>query len=284
MLVVDASVHVWSRDRRTHPWRPLPDPPHAAYDASPELLADALTGAGFAGAVLVQPSIYGRDHSFLGAVVASGAGRYAGIGLWDRHRSDPAGAAERDLDRHGLAGLRLSAEHDPDDLPWFAGADGDTAWDLAARRGQPLSVLCRPGHLAAVRDRAVRCPDVRVVVDHLGLLGAGQDPRPLLDLVAAAPNVGVRLSALGALSHEDWPHRDLWSLVRALTTEAGAHRLFHGTDWPFVAAGIPYDATARALDEALEWSDDDRAAVLGANAAHWWGMDRAVLAASWAAR
>lgn len=281
MLLVDASVHVWARDRDAHPWRPTEqDPPHAAHDAAPELLEVQLAGAGAAGAILVQPSIYGGDHSFLGEVVRAGAGRYAGIARWDPHVPEVKAAVERDLDRHGLAGVRLSAEHDPDHHPWFEDGAGEAAWATAARRRQAISVLCRPSHLGSVAAWAGRCPEVRLVVDHLGLLRAGDDPRPLLDLVASAPNVGVRASALAALSGEPWPYRDLWPLLRELFAVAGGHRICYGTDWPFVDDRTSYDGTIRALDEALAWDDHDRGAVLGGNAIVWWGMDQEALARS----
>ncbi|WP_345528665.1 amidohydrolase family protein [Nocardioides endophyticus] len=281
---MDASAHVWSPDRQRYPWRPRgEEPPHAAYDADPVLLERDLADSGAAGAILVQPSVYADDHTYLGAVVARGNGRYAGVLLWNHHDPDARTTAADSLDRHALAGMRLSAEEDMGRSPWFDGAAGEAAWSLAAERGQPLSLLCGSGQLGSATDWAARCPDVPIVVDHLGLLDPRAGAGPLLDLVARHDHVSVRASALAALSHEPWPYRDLWPALRALLAEAGAQRLVYGTDWPFLDGATSYDAPARALDEALEWTTSERADVLGLNAVRLWGLDVEALARPWAA-
>ena len=81
-------------------------------------------------------------------------------------------------------------------------------------------------------------PDLRVIVDHLGLPQRPtflRDDPPFSSLakllqLAALPNVYVKLSGAPTLSEEQYPFADLWPHLTEVIEAFGAERLMWGTD------------------------------------------------------
>jgi L-fuconolactonase len=82
--MVDAHTHVWTLDPAAHPWQPtlshVPIPTEAVTKTH---LVGEMDAADVEWAVLVQPSVYGWDNSYLCDAIAAHPDRLAGVCLVD---------------------------------------------------------------------------------------------------------------------------------------------------------------------------------------------------------
>ena len=270
---IDGAVHIWSNDHVAYPWAPhnavdLPSEP-----ATAEQLTTTLATVGFAGAVCVQPRVYGYDHAYLVTALRSQPG-LVGICLVNPVR--PTAPEElRLLVEQGCAGVRLLplASEDPD---WLDGSAGDALWETAETLDIPVSILARPDQLLRVRHRAVRHPSLSVVLDHLGSVQPGKNPDDVAELLecASTANIFVKVSAFGSLSTQEWPYRDLHDLLHQVAASFGPDRMIFGTDWPYVLEHGPYDLSLQIVNDVLSFSSDDQHSFLGGNARRLWWRER----------
>ena len=112
----------------------------------------------------------------------------------------------------------------------------------------------------------------------MGGKGAEAETKKLLAL-AKYPNVYVKVSELMILSpSKKYPYRDTHKLVKEVYEAFGADRLLWGTGFPGATRA---QADRPTLEEELAlirkeipfFSDDDRAKILGKNAAKLWGFE-----------
>lgn len=267
---IDGAVHIWSNDQVAYPWAPhnavdLPSEP-----ATTEQLTATLATVGFAGAVCVQPRVYGYDHAYLLAALRSQPD-LVGICLVNPVR--PTGPEElRLLVEQGCAGVRLLPLAS-EDAEWLDGSAGDPLWEMAETLDIPVSILARPDQLSRVRRRAARHPSLTVVLDHLGSVQPGKNPDDAAELFecASTANIFVKVSAYGSLSTQEWPYRDLHELMQQVAASFGPDRMIFGTDWPYVLDHGPYALSLQLVNDVLAFSSDDQRSFLGGNARRlWW--------------
>ncbi len=258
-MIVDAHAHVWSDG----PYAPVGGVPEPSQAHPAEDLLGLMDTAGVDAAVLVQPRAHGYDHTYLSSVLAGGNGRLAGVCLVEPETPGAADTLRALVGEHGYRGVRLVGP-----------VDDPALWAAAAELGVVVGLLVQPGELGAVAPLAERHPDVRVVVDHLGL--CPPDSPSVRDLVALAqlPNVWVKVSGLYALSASGPPYADLGSLVRACWWAFGPGRLLWGTDYPHVLGVGPYPAPAETLTRLLgPLPEAELARVTGATAAELYALE-----------
>lgn len=270
---VDAATHVWSADPRAFPWAPIDGVELPDAGAEADTLLETLETWDFDSAVCVQPRVYGFDHAYLEASLARHPGRLAGVFLLDPLDPDAVSRLQCHVTDGGCSGVRLIAlaEEPP---PWLDGPPGDPIWEAAAALDVPVSLLVSPGCLDAVARRAGRSPQTTIVIDHLGLVGAGSGAGPRASLLrcAAPANVSVKVSALGELSAEPWPHMDLEPLVREVLAAFGPDRVVFGTDWPYALEHGPWQDQRLAIAEGWDLGGADVDGLFGANAANLWKL------------
>lgn len=225
----DCHVHVIG-DRDRFPLSPDrgDEPPDAPLSA---LLAH-LDGIGAAGAVIVQPSIYGFDNACLLDALARSDGRCIGVAV-------PAPDADtRQLDHlhsGGVRGIRcnlvnpggLSLEQTGDWWPWMQ----DHGWHLQLQIDTAR---------LDIGDIASRAGIPSPVVDHMGYPPRGTAPEDIASLVEAvsAGRVRVKISAPDRLSNLAPPYDDASALARALI-RGGADRCLFASDWPHTDTPAP---------------------------------------------
>jgi L-fuconolactonase len=194
--------------------------------------------------------------------------------LWDPDRE----RIERWLDQPGMLGIRMSYPrerglewlYDVDAFPWF--------WSAAERLGIPLMLLAQGAK--PIEAIAARYPDLRLIVDHLGLhiIGSAnpdQDPfEDFDDLVSLSshPNVYAKMSCLPTYSRTPYPYPDLADFLEQVVDAFGPQRLMWGTD----ATRLRNATYAQCLEHisTLPFLDEDaRAWILGRTAETvlgWW--------------
>lgn len=267
--VIDCQVHAYDRDRPERPWAgSLAGPASATGD---EMVA-AMDAVGVDGALLVSPyRMYRYDGSYALTVQAAHPGRFGLVKPFDPNAADVAGELAAWAKKPGVVGARLmltdgfgdgaaSAEH-----PGF-----HRLLDGAARLGLPVNVLCW-GALPLARTLAERHPDTRVVIDHLGLPQPFHPPppaQPFRELpavlaLAELPNVAIKVSGAGTLSHRPFPFDDIWDPLARVFDAFGLERCLWGTDWTRAVELLTYREGVEAFRATDRLSAEDRAMLMG---------------------
>jgi len=139
----------------------------------------------------------------------------------------------------------------------------------AAQHSLPVNVACA-GRLDQAGQLAARNPNMRLVIDHLGLPQPHESPppQPFADLpkllaLAAHDNVAVKVSGACTLAHEPFPHRDVWDPLGPVFDAFGFNRCMWGTDWTRAVGMLTYKQGVDAFRIADPLSQSDRAALMG---------------------
>lgn len=232
-------------------------------------MVSAMDEAGVDGALLVSPfTMYRFDPSYALGVAAAHPDRFAVIAPANPEGDDVAGAVAEWAAQPGAVGVRLMFHADPD-----GGVDHSGINELfaaASRHGLPLNTLCW-GRLPLVHELARRHPETQVVVDHIGMQQRFERPAPsdpfgaLPDLLPLAelPNVAVKISGAGTLSHQGFPFDDVWPSLEQIFEAFGLDRCMWGTDWTRATAFLTYPEGVDAFRESDRLSDSDKATLMG---------------------
>jgi predicted TIM-barrel fold metal-dependent hydrolase len=134
----------------------------------------------------------------------------------------------------------------------------------------PVNLLCW-GRLEQAAQLASRNPKTQLVIDHLGLQQPFEPPpptQPFAELprvlaLAARPNIAIKISGAGTLSHEPFPYKDIWDPLARIFDAFGFNRCMWGTDWTRAVALLTYREGVEAFRVTDRLSDSDRAALMG---------------------
>src|SRR5437868_9800985 len=142
----------------------------------------------------------------------------------------------------------------------------------AAKHSMAVNLLCS-GRLEQAGQLAVRNPNTRLVVDHLGLQQPLEPPppaQPWAELpkvlaLAAHPNVAIKITGACTLAHEPFPYPDIWEPLGRIFDAFSLDRCMWGTDWTRAVKLLTY---AEGLDafRLAKLSDGDRAKLMGGTA------------------
>jgi predicted TIM-barrel fold metal-dependent hydrolase len=274
--MIDGHVHVWAFDPDRYPWQPtLRHVPVPTESATAEDLLGEMERAGVDGAVLVQPSVYGWDNSYLCDVLERHPGRFAGICLVDPH----AGSAPADLRywcaERGCRGLRLNLVAVPGDASWILGDVQGRILEVAAELAVPVQLQLVPAQTDAVCELTRRFETVTFVADYLGL-DAFHDGTGITaaERLAAQPNTVFKLLSVSQDSHDAFPWNDLLPLYERAFAAFGPQRVIFGTDFPYVRVRSSYGESVRWVDTLSFLSPATREAVVDGNAREVFGLTK----------
>ena len=205
-------------------------------------------------AVLVQPSVYGSDHTVLLTALRSDPHRYRGVALLDDSVSDAASEA---LHAAGVRSARFNI------LSRFGAACDGLAFRRQVRRAEALgwsiSLHATAAELAA-QARLLLEIRTEVVVDHLAYLNGdeldGEGFRFLREAITRG-NWWVKVSRVDHRFSP--PYHDAVELIRRVVS-LNPWRMLWATDWPHplydvASTTMPNDADlvelfARAVPDA----------------------------------
>lgn len=251
LRITDAHVHVFARDSPEHPWRPeLAFRPDRAAPIE-QLQADLAAGE-IDDAVLVQPSVYSFDHSYLRHALALAPERFRGIMLVDPLDPTYSAAIHDTVEGSAITGLRMIPLRV--DRDWFSNRS-EPLWRSASELSIAISYLVGPTQLASVGQWAQRYPGVPVVIDHMGRpdlseTGGLAAVAELLE-ISRLPNIHVKVSGIGGMSRLPPPHRDTWDWIRAVIDSFGVDRVMWGSDYPWVLETGTIDTSLSTTASAL---------------------------------
>jgi L-fuconolactonase len=284
-LFIDVHMHVWSDDPVrfpfAHPYDAKFVPPKIP--ASLDLLVKEMDENGISHCVLVQTISHGWDNRYLVHCLKAHPKRFRGQGLIDPTDPQVAQKLEFWMRQHGLAGVRFSPIYYKGRDEWLNARASDALWQKAQELGAVFNFFIASEQLPKLEDMVQRFPKVKVVIDHLARIDLeAKDPEPEINkLLALAryPSVWVKVSELNILSpSKEYPYRDTYALVKKVYDAFGPDRLLWGTGFPGATraqADRPTLQQELALiqQEIPFFSAEDRAKILGKNAAKVWGFE-----------
>lgn len=274
---VDAHHHVWRLDRGDYGWL-TPELAPIYRDFALADLRPHATAAGVGATVLVQAAPTRAETQFLLRVARDSGGLVRAVVGWaDLAAADAIPALEALAADPLLKSIRPMLQDLPDPA-WALRDDVVAALRVLPRLGLRFDALVKPPQLPAVLGVLERIPDLAVVIDHGAKPAIAEGVwQPWADLVAAAaghPGAHCKLSGLVTEAGPDWTVDRLRPYVDHLLRCFGPRRLLWGSDWPVVELAGGYrrwvDATSALLDGH---SATDREAILGRNAARFYGLD-----------
>lgn len=230
-----------------------------------------MAATGIERAVLVQPSVYGSDHTLFVDMLREHADWLRGVAVV---RAD---TPEKDIElwhRIGSRGSRVNA--------LYAAGAPLAEIEAIVRRIRPygwhlqvcIDVDAQPQLLESIVDLGVP-----VVVDHIGHLPAERaaGSRGFASLVSLLREgrIWAKLSGPYRLTAQRTGFGDVRPLVDRLV-QANPRRLVWGSDWPHPSIAAPMVNDSHLADLASEWLDDVALCqqVLVANPTElYWGRD-----------
>jgi predicted TIM-barrel fold metal-dependent hydrolase len=266
MPTIDSQVHAYERN---HPGRPWVGTLYGPSEVTGDQMAAAMDAVGVDAAILVSPfSMYRYDASYAKGVYATHPTRFRLV-----KPVDPTDAAVADTIAEwsatkGTVGIRIFLRDEVSTDP--ADPHLNRVLALAAQHSLPVNVACT-GRLEQAGQLAVRNPNTRLVIDHLGLPQPHEPPppaQPFADLpkllaLAACDNVAVKISGACTLSHEPFPYRDIWDPLARILDAFGFDRCMWGTDWTRAVGMLTYKEGVEAFRVTDRLSDHDRGRLMG---------------------
>lgn len=272
-MIIDSHLHVWSDDQDRYPFA------GGRKDAAPgstELLLETMHEYGVDKAVIVQPIYYLYDNSYVADSLKKYPGKFAAMGIMDRHAPDAPEQLEKLVVEDGFSGLRMHLGR-PDDPAEWAAPDQDPIWRKAEELGASFLSFGPADKLPAVEPIIARFPGVKVVLDHIGGAPTNEEePAPLLGNVlkmAQYENVYVKFSPQPHKSDEEYPHRDSLPALQKIYEAFGRERVMWGTDFPHVLLGMGYGPALDLFREHMGFlSAEDKEWLFGKTASSVWNF------------
>ncbi len=257
---VDAHIHVWPESGDVKPGR---------YTAADHFAVSR--PAGVLRTVLIQPGMYGFDNRYMLEAVRTHPGIFSAVAVADADAgAELLDATVAKLQSQGVRGFRITAAKDK---PWAAWLGMHGLWRAAGRAGMAMCPLINPEALPWVAAMCEKHPNVNVVIDHLGRVGAASAKPPDAEVrvlcgLARFPRVHVKISAFYALGRKQVPYTDLAPMIRQVFETYGPRRLMWGSDAPYqVQPPHNYQASVDLVRERLTFlSAEDRAWLLARTA------------------
>ena len=271
--VIDSHIHLFEPGR-------FPYHPNASYRPPAEPLApylDYVRQAAIDHVIIVHPEPYQDDHRYLEYCFANERprGLFKGTCLFDPlDPATPARMAEIARRHPGrIVALRIHAMNAPGKPFERTGPIKNRdlrdpavkrAWRAAGQLGMAVQMHFLPHHAPAIGALAGEFRDVPVILDHMGRFGMGR-PEDFDAVLALArfPRVYFKFSGWGYSSKSPAPHPDLQAPMKRALAEFGAGRIVMGG---LGHKGEDLQKARSILDTAFA-SPEDRAAILGGNAA-----------------
>jgi L-fuconolactonase len=273
---IDAHQHFWRYRPETHGW--ISNAMAVLkQDFLPPDLEPLLSAQGFDGCVAVQAAQALDETRFLLGLADAHPFVRAVVGWVDLLSPDLDAQLETFGAHPRFRGIRHIAQDEPDDR-WLARPAVVRGVGALRRLGLTYDILVYARQLPAALKLTQALPEQPFVVDHIAKpeIRAGRlDPwRADVRRLAALPHVLCKLSGLVTEAAWDrWTPADLRPYLEVVLEAFGPGRLMIGSDWPVcLLAGDYATVTGAVRDFIGSLSESEQAAVLGGNAARFYGI------------
>ena len=223
--VIDAHIHIWASGTPRGAHRQLP------YSAN-EVLAD-MKEAGV-DAAIIQPPAWDPNANAIAIEAASNHPKKFGIlGNFPLDIPNANHVVKTWKQQPGMLGLRYIL-NDSKHRSMILNGDLDWLWSGAQSHSIPIAIAAS-SHLEIFSHLAQRYPELRLIVDHLGVpLDATGDNAflqiPILETLSKFPNIAVKATAVPAYADDAYPYPSIEKHVQHIYESFGPERFFWGSD------------------------------------------------------
>lgn len=272
-MIVDSHVHVWVQQPEKYPWAPI-----GGYipktEAPIECLMDMMAANRVECAVLVQPTPYGWNNSYLLDSAKKDPSSFRSVCLVNPRSSQNADAMKKLVELHEVSGFRINWHLNPVS-EWQNDPNHHLFWKTAAELNTPISIQCTLEYLPLLKSMCERFSNARVILDHLARFDPQQGVADVnfLQLLALSkyPNIFIKISGWNYCSRQSPPYADIVPFVQALLDAYGARRCLWGSDFPFIQEHWNYKDFVDSIEKNFSLSKEDLSWVLGKTARDlWW--------------
>lgn len=244
--IIDAHCHYWEAPR---PERPRVDGAHPLNAYGPAYPAETIIAeaqaCGIAKIVQVTPGFAGYDNGYDLEAAEKHPEQIAGVFILFDPLSPNVPERMAKARRHPkFWGIRVTMLPLVPGLKLTPAIQGSVTWlqdgsldPLLAEAGNqrvPLA-LYAPHQASAIAAVARRYPNTPILLDHMGLRGADEDPFarwPEILALAETPNIWIKVSMFPEVSHEPFPFADVQPRLKELVNHFGVERLIWGSNYP----------------------------------------------------
>lgn len=267
MKIVDAQVHIWSSGKPSGLHRQV-----SSYTVE-ELLAE-MAEAGVDAALLHPPISWDPDSNEQSIEAARRyPGQFAVLGQIPLDRPECRGWIDTWKQNPGMLGLRYALVQ-PEQRTWHEDGTMDWLWPAAERAGLPVATMAGR-FLPVFRGIAERHPNLRLIIDHVGLIRVEQDAAAFGNLeellaLASLKNVAIKATGAPGYSTHTYPFRNLHDGLHRIFDAFGPDRFFWGTD--ITRMPCSYRQCVTMFTEELPWlAGPDLERVMGGALCDWIG-------------
>ena len=269
MKIVDAQIHIWSKGTPSGLHRKV-----SSFTAE-EALRE-MDEAGVHAAVIHPPASWDPDSNAMAVEAARKyPERFAVMGQFPPTRPELRHLIHGWKKQPGMLGLRWALLH-PEEQVWLRDGTLDWLWPAAEQEGLPVS--CMGGlFLKEFRQIAEAHPDLKMILDHCGLVRTGQDEAAFANLdelvaLAKLPNVAVKATGAPHYSTQGYPYRNIQDGLQQIFDAFGPTRFFWGTD--ITRMPCSYRQCVTFFTEELPWlQGEDLEWVMGRAVCEWLGWE-----------
>lgn len=268
--IIDSHQHFWQVGRFDYPW--MSSEVEVLYrDYMPETLEPILQRCGVSKTVLVQASNSLEETCWLLELADSNQFIGGVVGWVDLTSSDVSLQLAEFTTYPKFKGVRHLVESEPDD-DWLVRPEVLPGFAVLASFGSAFDMLVHTRHLKHVKTVAQRCPELKIVIDHMAKppisLGQLDEWSKEIAEVAAFPNVHCKLSGLVTeATWSNWTTDDLRPIVECALSVFGPGRMMFGSDHPVCLLAASYDRVLESFQSILaELRADDRSRIFATNA------------------
>lgn len=264
-IIVDSQVHLWKADSPERPWTPglrpqLPEP--FGY----ERLLSMMNEAGVDRVVIVPPGWEGNRNDYAAEAVAKHPDRFGIMGHFPLKEAQALALIPQWKQQLNMFGIRVSFRGPP--ALQFTDGTLDWLWPAAEKAG--LAIMIFADEKPAIGRVAEKHPQLRLIIDHLGLSAEIAKSNKRAEAIAAAvalakyPNVSIKLSNPPGYSFEPYPFRDMTPFIQRCFDAFGPQRCHWGTDVTNSFDKATYKQRVTHFTEELPFlSEEDKDWVMG---------------------
>ena len=271
MKIVDSQVHIWAANTPERPW-PKRGPPQRPIPFSADDLLKEMNSAHVDRAIIVPPSWEGERNDLALAAAQSHPERLAVMGRLDVTVPDAREQVARWRSQPGMLGMRFTFKL-PDAQATLARGHLDWFWGEAQLHQIPLMINASHAQTSLIEQLADKYPDLKLTVDHLGLISSEKDDVAFARLdqllrLATRPNVAVKVSGLPGYSTDVYPYRSLHVHIRRVYDAFGPKRMFWGSD--ITRMPVTYRQMVTMFTEEIPWlTSEDQEWIMGRGISEW---------------
>lgn len=281
VIRIDAHHHLWDRERLDFDYHWLDTAEntlirqsHLPADLKPQMDANQI------GASVVVQTQHCLAENDWALELSQRFPWIAGVVGWiDLQTEQCEAQLQRYADSDRLVGIRHVIQDEPDDFVVRPNVLANLR--VLERHQVPFDLLVYQRQLHHAPTVARHCPDLKIVLDHLGKpdVAAGamglRHWQPLIQAAAQCDNVYCKLS--GLVTEANWNHwtaQDLKPFFLEAIECFGPQRCMFGSDWPVCRLAGEYHEVVQAFDETIaSLSPTEQQWLQGGTASQFYGLN-----------